>query len=293
MGSQLLNESFLRQRSEELQIPFENLLAASVLEEIVQRIAESSVADSIWLKNSVRLSRENYRNRVERNLSFFILDSRKLTYKKTEVSRIFAELFRNLKKDAVHWNYTVWVDRNRITADLVATVALIPVPVRILFEQVRMADLVPYSRDLKLFIHNSRTVRILCYPSEYLLTEKIVEMIEKLELINDLSCYMEVFYLLKKEALSGRTMCELLRESCGKHKIEIEESRMQMLFSYRNQGYMKKKWHAYLRREQRKSPSWEEVMDVLEQFLLRLWEHLCRNLVYLGDWMPELGRFLD
>ena len=83
MGSQLLNDLFLRQRSEELQIPFENLLLASVLEEIVQRIAESDYADSIWLKNSVRLNRENYRNKVEQNLSFFIHDSRKLTYKKS------------------------------------------------------------------------------------------------------------------------------------------------------------------------------------------------------------------
>ncbi len=293
MGSQLLNDLFLRQRSEELQIPFENLLLASVLEEIVQRIAESDYADSIWLKNSVRLNRENYRNKVEQNLSFFIHDSRKLTYKKSEVSKMFAELFRNLKKDAVHWNYTVWVDRTLITVDMVAKIASVPVPVRILFEQVRIANLVPYSRDLKLFIHNSHSVRILCYPSEYLLTEKIVEIIEKLELINDVSCYMEAFCLLKKEALSGRTMCELLRESCRKHQINIEENRIQMLLSYRNQGYMKKKWRAFLRREQRKSPSWEEVMDVLEQFLTRLWEHLCRNLIYIGDWMPELGRFLD
>ena len=41
----LLNESFIRQRSEELRLPFENLLAASILEEIVQRMIESEYAD--------------------------------------------------------------------------------------------------------------------------------------------------------------------------------------------------------------------------------------------------------
>ena len=72
MGNRLLNENFIRQRSEELQIPFENLLAASILEEIVQRIAESDCSACFWMKNSMNLKLEYYRKKVDLNLFFYI-----------------------------------------------------------------------------------------------------------------------------------------------------------------------------------------------------------------------------
>ena len=101
MAYQLLNESFIRQRSEELKIPFENLLAASVLEEIVQRMMESEYAENFWMKNSSKLSLENYRKKVDLKLSFFIKESQKFHYKKTEVGNVFAHFFRNVKKEDI------------------------------------------------------------------------------------------------------------------------------------------------------------------------------------------------
>ena len=53
----------------------------------------------------------------------------------------------------------------------------------------------------------------------------------------------------------------------------------------RNQygGFMAKKWKSYLRRANKKSPSWDEVMDRVESFFSVIWEHICQNIVYLGD----------
>ena len=73
MSNQLLNEKFIRQRSEELQISYENLFAASVLEDIVQKIAQSDYAENFWMKNSESLNLDNYRKKVDLKLSFFIM----------------------------------------------------------------------------------------------------------------------------------------------------------------------------------------------------------------------------
>lgn len=56
---------------------------------------------------------------------------------------------------------------------------------------------------------------------------------------------------------------------------------------------MKKRWIKYLRSQKKQEPSWEEVMALLSEFLPRIWNSVCRDEVFLGDWMPELGRFLD
>lgn len=293
MGYGLLNESFIRQRSEELQLPFENLLAASILEEILRRIVESEFAENFWMKNSARLSLENYRKKVDLNLIFFIQETEKFHYKKSDISRLCAQLFRNLKKDAIHWNYNVWMDWSIFYISITASISSVKVPIKIKLEYLQNENLSPYKRDLKLITNNNKNIQVKCYPSENIIAEKFLDIMEKLELINDLSCYMDIHEILKKEALSGRKVWEILNEGCKERGIEVKKDRFSLLLSYQENNYMKKKWKAYLRHEKKKSPEWENVMHMIDLFFSVIWEHMCQNLIYLGDWMPELGRFID
>ena len=180
MGNRLLNENFIRQRSEELQIPFENLLAASILEEIVQRIAESDCSACFWMKNSMNLKLEYYRKKVDLNLFFYIKNTKEFQFKKADVSSLAAELFRNYKKEAVHWNYNVYMDHGKIFIDILAMLSSVKVPVKIKLEPVLDEKLTPYVRDFQLFTNNNRQIKINCFPSEYVVTEKFLEIIEKL-----------------------------------------------------------------------------------------------------------------
>lgn len=293
MENRLLNEKFIRQRSEELQIPFENLLAASVLEEIVQRIVESKHGMCFWMKNSMKLNLENYRKKVDLNLSFYIKDTEEFHYKKGDVSNLFAELFRNYKKEVIHWNYNVWMDEGNYYIDLTAAFSSIKVPVKIKLESVTEEKLMPYVKDVQLFLNNNRKIKINCFPSEYVVTEKFLDILEKLELLNDLSCYMDIYNILKVEIVSGRKVWEYLQEGCKERRIPVEEKRFDLFQSYQSSRYMEKRWKAYLRRIKRKEPSWDDVMGPIVCFFKIIWENMCKNIVYLGDWMPELGRCID
>lgn len=293
MSNQLLNDKFIRQRSEELQIPYENLFAASVLEEIVQKIAQSKYAKNFWMKNSEHLKLDNYRKKIDLNLNFYIKETEDFHYKKSEIGNFFAEIFRNYKREAIHWNYHITMDGGVIFIDIIATFSLWKIPVKIKLERVAQEHLIPYVRDIQLFSNNHRNVQIYCFPSEYVITEKFLEILDKLELINDMSCYLDIYEILKRDVLSGRKVWELLSEGCTQHGIAVEEKRLAMLSSYRTSSYMEKKWKAFLRRRNRKQPGWNDVMDMMERFFGIIWEHMCRNVVYLGDWMPELGRCID
>lgn len=290
---QLLNESFIRHRSEELQIPFENFLAASILEEIVERIAESKYASNFWIKNSTNLALDHWKKKVNLKLVFVIKDTEKLHYKKAEISNVFAELFRNIKKDAVHWNYSIQVDWNIFYANLTAAIASVKVPVEIKMEHVTEEGLKPYSKEIQLITNNHKKLKLNCYPSEYVIAEKFLNILEKLELINDLSDYMELYEIIKKESLSSRKISEILQESCCHRGMALEEERFQLLLSYRTSTYMEKKWKAYLRHEKKKSPNWDEVIDLYDKFFSNIWMSICSDLIYLGDWIPELKRFID
>lgn len=293
MGNQLLNDHFIRQRSEELKIPYENLLVASVLEEIVNKIAQSYAARFFWIKNYAKLNLESYRKKIEFQLHFFMKEGERFHYKKADISSLSAEIFRNYKKEAIHWNYRVCMDGKIIYIDVTAEIANVKVPVKINLEPVRQEKLIPYSREMKLYTLNNRKVTLLCFPSEYVIAEKFVEVLDKLELLNDLSCYMEIYHILKNEILSGRKVWELLMEGCKGRKISIEHQRYDLWMSYRTNRYMQQKWKAYLRKENRKNPDWKEVMDLSGRFFSVIWDHMCRNIVYLGDWMPELERCIE
>ena len=68
---------------------------------------------------------------------------------------------------------------------------------------------------------------------------------------------------------------------------------MAEILSYREYPYMKKRWEKHLRKQKKTTPQWEEIMDILEVFLTDIWNSICRDEVFFGDWMPDLGRFLD
>ena len=58
-------------------------------------------------------------------------------------------------------------------------------------------------------------------------------------------------------------------------------------------SYMEKKWKSLLRKEKKKEPTWQEVHGLICRFLEPIWEKLMEDQIFFGDWMPQLGRFLD
>ena len=40
-------------------------------------------------------------------------------------------------------------------------------------------------------------------------------------------------------------------------------------------------------------PQWKEVIELLTAFFAPIFEGVLKDEVFLGDWMPELGRYLE
>lgn len=66
-------------------------------------------------------------------------------------------------------------------------------------------------------------------------------------------------------------------------------------FHTRDYPYMKKRWEKFCRHSAiagTETLKWEEEMECFHHFLGDMWEAVCRDEVFFGDWMPELARFL-
>lgn len=303
MKHRIIEKAELKAKSEELGIPFSDLLAGYVLEELMYLIEDSPFSLFLWLKNSNIFGIEQYRKRNTLTLDFAYMTD-KLAMKKEEVvpgqklslKMAYVMLAHILKVDKVpeiSWKGRAAVKEDHVELEVVGEFEEMQVPIHIKVTELSEEGIVPIRKEITLFMQDNSKIPYLEYPAELILTEQLFIILKNMELIPEMHAYDRVYQILNSDAVDGRHIRELLFEFCTKEEIPFQEERVTEILSYRDYTYMRKRWEKYLRHRKRKEPSWNEVMELLEKFLPRIWTSLCEDEIFFGDWMPELGRFLD
>ena len=281
----------VKAKSKELEIPYENLLSAFVLEEAAAAICESEEAEYFWLKNDGILSLEYYKRKAPTRLEYMINSGEELTVR--NVIHRMSHIFQNEKKAELWWKYRVEKEDEDICVYLTAKIEELQIPVKLMLNQVKDIQSEPSREELHLFLEEHRSVEYLHYPIEGILAEHFIHIMKDMELLNDMGSYYILYDLLKKEMNSSRKVTEQIESLAKEQKIPLKKERFEMFAGYLTSSYMNKKWKSYSKREKKKTPSFQEVMEVLIAYFQPIWESLSEGNYYLGDWMPELMRYLD
>lgn len=283
--------SAVKAKSEELKIPYENLLSAFVIEEAVTAVCESDEAENFRLKNNSILSLEYYRRKAPTRLEYMILSEEELTVR--NVIHRMSKIFQNEKKAELWWKYRVEKEDEGICVYLSAKIEELQIPVQLVLEQEKEEPSEPSHEELHPFLEEERSVEYLHYPMEGILAEHFIRIMRDMELINDMGSYYILYELLSKEMNSSRKVTEQIESLAKEQKIPLKKERFDMFEGYQSSSYMKKKWKSYLKKEKKRTPSFEEVMKVMIAYYRPIWDSLAEGNYYLGDWMPELMRYLD
>lgn len=283
--------SAVKAKSEELKIPYENLLSAFVIEEAVTAVCESDEAENFRLKNNSILSLEYYRRKAPTRLEYVILSEEELTVR--NVIHRMSKIFQNEKKAELWWKYRVEKEDEGICVYLSVKIEELQIPVQLVLEQEKEEPSEPSREELHPFLEEERSVEYLHYPMEGILAEHFIRIMRDMELINDMGSYYVLYELLSKEMNSSRKVTEQIESLAKEQKIPLKKERFDMFEGYQSSSYMKKKWKSYLKKEKKKTPSFEEVMKVMIAYYRPIWDSLAEGNYYLGDWMPELMRYLD
>lgn len=295
MAGFLLNEAAVKVKSEELHIPFSNLLPAAIVEYMLSCLSESEYKNKLWLKNSSSLGLESYKRKPVFALYFYYDSGRDGVLPKERMEEMIHFLTQSYREKEMELtsSLTVAEEGKSYQADLVVTMGMMEVPVVLRVELLEDAHMQPYEGELRLFMQNNLVIHFLQYPSEQVLAECFVTVLEKMELINDLSVYHDIYAIAKKESIDGRRVQQQIVDIGKKRDLVFREERFGKILGYKDYTYMKKKWKTYLKREKKTSPQWEEVIDVMKRFFAPLWQAVTEDSIFLGDWMPELMRYLD
>ncbi len=239
--------SAVKAKSEELKIPYENLLSAFVIEEAVTAFCGSDEAENFRLKNNSILSLEYYRRKAPTRLEYVVLSEEELTVR--NVIHRMSKIFQNEKKAELWWKYRVEKEDEGICVYLSAKIEELQIPVQLVLEQEKEEPSEPSREELHPFLEEERSVEYLHYPMEGILAEHFIRIMRDMELINDMGSYYILYELLSKEMNSSRKVTEQIESLAKEQRIPLKKERFEMFEGYQNSSYMKKKWKSYLKKE--------------------------------------------
>lgn len=294
-----------KEKSKKDNIPLSDMLYGYIVEDLMLRISNSSFRDYLWLTNEKALGKTAYKKKSKESLEFLYIETPKHfakqgiaagdTLKKEVIDVLIQEIFscdvKGIEKNS-SWSYKQDEKETGILLSLNCTFLEMQVPVSIYIEPVQFQAQQPKKRTLQPLFEEKKVCEYLSYSKESVLSEALYEIISKMELISDMENYDIVNEILSTQSVSGRHIIEDFKTLAEKSPKVISMKRLEQISTYKEYGYMKKKWQQYCRKQEKEDVSWEVLMDRLIAFLAPLWKALCEDEIFFDDWMPELGRFL-
>ena len=284
----MINKGNIKEKSEQLNIPFKNLLSAAVCEIVIELLANGKYCNELYLCNSAEFKSDVYKDLCISNIYYEYVrdldDKMAILYMRDILKEIMAK--GSLEGMAVNGSVGETGISLKITVDDMY------IPINLYFKK-HGASHEPEKISLELIAYGNRRVDVLINPKEEELSKHLLEIIDKLELINNMDHYYDAYEILTSNPVNGRKVKDRLTELVKEKGITIDDSRLNMLKSYGDYTYMKRKWKVELRQKKKSEPQWSDVNNCLMNFLSPIWDAMEKNMVFLGDWMPQLKRFLD
>ncbi len=268
------------------------LTARRGAEKILWEISQSPLNQKLLLRNSRLLAPDRFRRHIISSLGFFVLEE-EMREAVQGLERIF------LPENGAEGSLRVVLQEKREGANAGPPVFLeisegcYRVPFQIFLIPYRGSPVSLQEKELEENYWGEGKISYSTFPPEEYVSRCFYEILVGLELIKDLSWYKEIYDILVEEPMNGRKVWERFSYILSENPIPSVERRLDTIKSYENYRYMEKRWKSQGRREGEKYPPWGEVVRLAADFFTPIFEGVMRDELFLGDWMPQIGRYLD
>ena len=285
-------------------IPFERILHAFGVEQILRTLWEVDEEGSFCLRNDRIVTTLFQKSAMDHTMSFYYIGQEPLTAihllqflnnvkDQARMLEIEVELsdIENLPSGAGLFQDTpTSTDALLLSMNITVDGMYIPLVWEITPTK---QEVFPKITEISSYFFEEKAISYFRLGAEEVAVSCLLPIFEKMELLNEMHYYLDLYLLLEKEALNGRRVLSLLKRTLQENDVSTEEERLALWISYRNYAYMKKRWKTCLRSLRRKEPAWEDCMDRIITFAEPLWRALEQEELFFGDWMPELLRYLE
>lgn len=293
----------LKQKAAAEKVPFSQMLGWYMYSCAAEAVAESAFGSCLWLIYPHSFLASQDRHMFENGLDYYYKEDEKITPRDGFVAGqkltigltqiIFSKVLRSIESAGLNIKGIPDEINSQgsysIKFHIEYEKMYFPMQLRI---RKTSENVFPEKASLKL-VSSDTPVDILRYPKELDAADNVYYIMKQLELANDMDRYLMFYDELSEESIDGREVSERLSQLLQSDGRTAEGSRLERFLSYRDSRVMQKKWKSVLKRHKLQSPIWTEAHEKMSNFIKPVWESLVVNQVFLGDWMPQLGRFLD
>ncbi len=283
-----------------------NQMARFGAEIIISKIGVSSIGNRLFLRNDNILNEEWYQKHVINHLEFFsseegLEDTIKILKElfSLEFSKNYErENIQNIKKEE---NLRIVLQKEKLYRDKIKYPRI---PLKIWKESMQISfeiTITPYigkvcsyeKKSLKTVFSGKEEVFYYIFSKEEYLSRGFYEIISNLEQIDNVSWYKEIYDIIIKEVVEGRKVSQIFESLLLVETISSIDQRLDIIKNLENNKLMKKRWKSQSRCERVMYPQWDQVIKLLVKFFTPILEGVLKGEIFIGDWMPQIGRYLN
>lgn len=264
-----------------------------IKELIIKKLSESEFKDCLFLENMPEKT-NNEINYYYSGDGKYIEDDTfvpgaKLTKKFAES---FFSLIQDLNDENININGKVYDEGGTFEILIGADIFGMYSPIELRLMPLEPNENVPEKIEYTMLSKSDEKIIFFMYPVEVILSDIASEILSKLELMYDMEKYSEVFRITQSKSFDGTKFSVKLLYFCKKRNVPLTDERLFLFLSYRNNNRLKARWNRFIKHNGESDLKWEELMGRMAALLGPVWDKLCNDDVFTGDWMPELGRYL-
>ena len=229
MHKEKLSYGLLLETSKKMQMPFADLLGGVVLEDIIARIAGSANKENFWLRNSNVIGKEQYQKNLVLHLEYdYVIGKLKKADPEKNEQTLLMDLARQLEtifadtESGVSYRMKKQVQKQDLRIQLNARIEEMQIPVSLKIHLMFDEKKIPKKESFMSIVFPKTEVTYYSYPVEAFLAENFIEAVVKLELIQDMKVYYDIYYLLERESVDGRKVKDYIDEECENKQIKKE-----------------------------------------------------------------------
>lgn len=135
---------------------------------------------------------------------------------------------------------------------------------------------------------------IFIFPAERRAAGIMAGLLKSLEYTNDFGLFAELYDIASNIPCDGTLLFVSMKKALPEKEVDLTPGRRRCFDTFSSDRRMKKRWEQYKKRNEL-SVSWEELLSRLRVFFDPIFEAIAseEGSSFFGDWIPELGRYLD
>jgi len=277
----------IRNAGKRLGFSYTQTMSVYLYERILYWISLQDFSDNMWLRRSDFYEKGKKKKTAPNQIIYYM---REISYQ--ELQQAFEHMFTHKEEQAYQIQWEMRFFDRQIEVALHIKIEKVTVPFKIVIRPVWIEEQFPEKEEYQFLLWEGKTTQYRAYPVELYVAESFYEVLDKLELIGDMKIYNTIYRVLSSYPVDGRRAYLNMVEIFKQQAMTSVEKRWDTVLGYRNYAYMKKRWNKYRKSEKEEEVVWEECIGLMEEFFTPIWRAVQEDVIFTGDWMPHLGRFL-